>query len=254
MTEIAADAKPPGRVYVGTSGFAYAGWEPLFYPAGTPPSERLARYAERLRAVELNNTFYQQPRPDRVAAWLAATPASFRFAVKAQRGGSIRAFGESASAAVEWLTRPYRLFGERLGCVLFRFPESVKRHDARLATLLAAWPPDMPLAIEFQDRSWLDDDVHARLAAHRVALCATDLDSMPAPPDLRLTGPFLYVRLRRSAYSAAELDAWAARLAPFIDAGPDVFAFFRHDADGQSALHALALRERLLGSASVEHR
>ena len=35
----------------------------------------LAHYAERLRAVELNNTFYQQPSAAKVATWLAATPA-----------------------------------------------------------------------------------------------------------------------------------------------------------------------------------
>lgn len=243
-----------GGIYVGTSGFAYTGWEPLFYPAGTPASHRLASYAERLPAVELNNTFYQQPRPDRVLAWLAATPDTFRFVVKAQRGGSIRAFGERAAEAVEWLTAPYRLFGAQLGCVLFRFPESVKRHDARLATFLQAWPSDMPLAIEFQDPSWLDDEVHAQLRAHGVSLCSTDLDSLPAPPDLRLTGRFLYLRLRRSSYSGAEIEAWAARISPFVEAGTDAYVFFRHDADGRSALDALDLRQRLQASGAAPHR
>src|SRR5688572_23701069 len=82
-----------GRLFVGTSGFAYKDWTPLFYPADWRSDALLEHYATRLNAVELNNTFYRQPRPDHVASWLAATPESFRFIVKAQRGGSIRAFG-----------------------------------------------------------------------------------------------------------------------------------------------------------------
>ncbi len=79
-----------------------------------------------------------------MAGWLTDTPTDFRFAVKAQRGGSLRAFGEAAQQTVGWLTGPYRLFGERLGCVLFRVPENVHRDDLKLASLLAAWPADMP--------------------------------------------------------------------------------------------------------------
>ncbi len=242
-----------GRLYVGTSGFAYPDWVPVFYPPGTPARGLLAAYALRLPAVELNNTFYQQPRPDSVAAWLAATPATFRFAVKAQRGGSMRALGGTAAETVEWLTAPYRLFGERLGSVLLRVPERITRDDGRLAALLAAWPQDMPLTVEFQHPSWTDDQVHALLHAHGVVLCATDLDDSFVP-DVRLTGRCVYVRLRRASYEPGDLDAWAARLAPFLADGRDAYVFFRHDSAGQSALDAIALRERvdrLMGAAEV---
>jgi uncharacterized protein YecE (DUF72 family) len=229
-----------GRLFSGTSGFAYPDWAPLFYPAGSPPKALLGLYSVRLNAVELNNTFYQQPRPDKVAAWLAATPESFRFVVKAQRGGSMRAFGAAAAQTVEWLTGPYRLFGERLGSVLYRVPEQVARDDARLALLLEAWPADLPLTLEFQHPSWHVDEVHELLRARSATLCATDLDDRPAP-DLRLTGKQLYLRLRRSAYAADDIRAWADRLAPFLADGVDCYVFFRHDADGRSALNAEAL-------------
>jgi len=233
-----------GRLLTGTSGFAYPGWAPRFYPAGTRDTELLLAYSARLPAVELNNTFYRQPRPDHVAAWLAATPADFRFVVKAQRGGSIRAFGSEAAETVAWLTAPYRLFGERLGGVLYRMPDSVHRNDTRLRQLLDVWPADMPLVLEFQHPSWHVDEVFDLLRGHHVALCATDLDEQ-SPPDLRLTGQSIYLRLRRTAYSDADLADWAGRLAPFLDAGTDCFVFFRHDADGTSALHAINLMDRL---------
>ena len=39
-----------------------------------------------------------------------------------------------------------------------------------------------------------------------------------------------------------DLEAWAARLEPFLDAGDDAFVFFRHDEAGRGAELALALR------------
>jgi uncharacterized protein YecE (DUF72 family) len=230
----------PGRLYAGTSGFAYPGWAPAFYPAGSRPAGLLREYGQRLPAVELNNTFYQQPRPERVAAWLADTPDHFRFTAKAQRGGSMRAFGSAAEQTVTWLTGPYRAFGERLGCMLFRVPANVRRDDARLGALLAAWPADLPVALEFKHASWHADEVFELLRGRRVTLCATDLDD-GAPPDLRLTGRFIYLRLRRASYTDAELAAWSDRLVPFLDDGRDCYVFLRHDESGQSALSAAML-------------
>lgn len=233
-----------GRAYVGTSGFAYPDWAPLFYPAGTRSDSFLRDYAARLPAVELNNTFYQQPRPEKVAAWLAATPPEFLFVVKAQRGGSMRAFGSAASETVAWLTGPYRAFGDRLGCVLYRVPDQIRHDNARLRGLLDVWPADLPLTVEFQHASWQDDGVFELLRAHGVALCATDLDDAD-PPDLRRTGPHIYLRLRRTSYTDSELAGWAARLDAFLDDGVDCYVFFRHDESGESALRAVALRASL---------
>jgi uncharacterized protein YecE (DUF72 family) len=227
------DARPRGRLVTGTSGFAYPDWVPRFYPPGSKASELLARYAERLTGVELNNTFYQQPSATKVAAWLAATPASFRFSVKAQRGGSWRAMREDPEPGLPWLTDPYRAFGERLGTVLFRVPDTTKRDDARLAALLHAWPRDLPLTLELQDPSWAADEVVAAASAAGVAICATESPGDPSPPTLRRTAPFLYLRLRRHDYAPAELAAWAARLEPFLAAGDDAYVFFRHDETGR---------------------
>jgi uncharacterized protein YecE (DUF72 family) len=233
-----------GNAYVGTSGFAYPDWTPRFYPAGLRPSGLLAHYAGRLNAVELNNTFYQQPKPDKIAAWLAATSGDFRFVVKAQRGGSMRAFGTAARETVEWLTAPYRLFGDRLGGVLYRVPEQVRRDDDRLLMLLDAWPADMSLTAEFQHESWHVDEVYELLRSHRATLCATDLDDRDAP-DVRLTGPSIYLRLRRASYTESDVAAWAERLRVFIDAGTDCYVFFRHDDSGESAIRALEMRALL---------
>jgi uncharacterized protein YecE (DUF72 family) len=238
-----------GTLYAGTSGFAYAGWSPAFYPPGTRGDAMLRFYAERLAACELNNTYYQQPSERRIQAWVAATPDSFRFAVKAHRAGSAWAFGEDPARTLSWLTRPFALFGERLGTVLFRVAVARRAQDERLARLLAAWPAGSPLTLEFQHRSWLVDEVLAALRSAGAALCVTDLADEPAPA-VHLTGPFLYLRLRRDGYSTTELEAWANRIAPFLDDGRDAFVFFKHDPAGRAPALALELRS-MLGAGRV---
>ena len=121
-----AERAPSGRFRAGTSGFAYPGWIPRFYPPGTRSGDLLRRYGARLDAVELNNTFYQQPSAAKVAGWLDAVSEDFRFSVKAQRGGSSRAIAGTPEPGLPWLTGPYRAFGTRLATVLFRVPDGIR--------------------------------------------------------------------------------------------------------------------------------
>jgi uncharacterized protein YecE (DUF72 family) len=233
-----------GRLYVGTSGFAYPDWSPRFYPPGLKGDGLLRHYATRLPAVELNNTFYQSPSESKVTTWVGATPAAFRFSVKAQRGGTWRAFGGNPDPGLPWLTQPYRLFGDRLGTVLFRAPDTAKRDDDRLSALLAAWPRDLPLTLEFRDPSWEADEVVGLLRDAGAVLCATEGEDDEEPPTLRRTGSFLYLRLRRHDYTADQLDTWRDRLEPFLAVGDDAFVFFRHDETGRGAELALELMAR----------
>ncbi len=248
-----------GRLLVGTSGFGYPGWAPRFYPPGARSGDLLGLYADRFPTVELNNTFYQRPTEARIRAWVAATPPAFRFVVKAQRGSAVRALLQDPAGSVGWLTEPLPAFGERLGAVLFRIPAVIRREhpdrdDARLAALLGAWPAGVPLCLEFQDPSWHVDETLTALRAAGAAMCATELPdddrppAGPAIPDLRRTGPFLYLRLRRHEYDDRDLAAWAGRLEPFLADGVDAFVFFRHDEDGRATAFADRLRELVEGA------
>ncbi|MFI5254226.1 MAG: DUF72 domain-containing protein [Candidatus Limnocylindrales bacterium] len=238
-----------GRLYVGTSGFGYPAWAPRFYPAGARAEGLLPLYAARLPAVEVNSTYYRQPSSETVGAWCASTPPGFRFVVKALRTGTLRAWASDPEGTLPWLLAPALVFGERLGAILFRVGDPLPRDDARLDRLLSAWPPAAPVVLEFQDPSWQADEVFARLRQAGAVLCATDLADDADPPTIRLTGRFLYLRLRRDDYDGAELDAWAARLEPFLAAGRDAYVFFKHDPVGRGGELALALRERLLAYA-----
>src|SRR5437660_2089814 len=77
------------NVRVGTSGWHYptgrGRWDGVFYPArrgrGTTFDE-LAYYAAHFDTVEVNSTFYGQPRAEVTRGWAERTPAGFEFSVK----------------------------------------------------------------------------------------------------------------------------------------------------------------------------
>ena len=161
----------------------------------------------------------------------------------------------SPDESIGWLTEPLGDFGARLGAVLFRIPAEIRRDgpwaggdpsagDRALAAVLRAWPRELPLVVELQDPSWHVDETFEAIRAAGATLCATDHPDHDEPV-IRRTSARLYVRLRRHDYDDAALDAWAARLGPFVAAGDEVFVFFRHDPVGRAAELALALTARL---------
>ena len=60
-----------------------------------------------------------------------------------------------------------------------------------------------------------------------------------------LSPPFGYLRLRRESYDDAELLAWAERIGEAMDAGRDVYCYFRHEDAAAGPRMALRLRELL---------
>lgn len=237
-----------GRAYVGTSGFSYPTWVPKFYAPGKASRKLLAAYATRLPAVELHNTFFRRPNEQQIEKWMRETTPDFRFCPKAQRSTSWRAFAEpDPTDSIRWLTDALEGFGERLGSVLLSLRASLKRDDEALERALAAWPTSVPLGLELLHPSWHEPAVRERAASHGVTLVATDLEGR-AEPELHEGGGFTYLRLRREAYAAADIDRWAERLDAVLGRGADAYVFFRHDGDGQMALNAEALLRRVSAS------
>jgi uncharacterized protein YecE (DUF72 family) len=92
---------------IGTSGWHYptgeGTWNGVFYPksrskrAGTAGFDELRFYAEHFDTVEVNSTFYGQPRGDVTRGWASRTPAGFEFSLKLyQKFTHPRMFREAA--------------------------------------------------------------------------------------------------------------------------------------------------------------
>ena len=60
-----------GRLFVGTSGFAYKEWIGPFYPPGTKSAGMLGYYAGQFGSVEVNYTFRRSPTASMMEGWSA---------------------------------------------------------------------------------------------------------------------------------------------------------------------------------------
>ncbi len=228
------------KLWTGTSGFSYKEWKGNFYPEDLPAARMLEYYAQRLDAVEINNTFYRLPRTEMLAKWTTQVPEDFAFVLKASRRithmkrlkDADEPLGYLAKAAVEGL-------GDRLGPVLFQLPPYLKKDVERLKDFLAIVPTRVRAAFEFRHDSWFGDDVYAALSDGGAALVAADTGDGDAP--VVATAGFGYARLRRPGYGEAELAAWAEQLR---DAGwAEAFVFFKHEDAGAGPALAKRFRE-----------
>jgi uncharacterized protein YecE (DUF72 family) len=61
-------------LWIGTSGWQYQHWKGRLYPAGLPTDRWLDRYVEAFDTVELNVSFYRQPKTAVFGRGLAAFP------------------------------------------------------------------------------------------------------------------------------------------------------------------------------------
>ena len=101
----------------------------------------LAYYAERLPAVEINNTFYRLPRRSVLEGWAAQVPERFRFAVKAsQRITHLKRLKDVADET-RYLLDVTQALSERLGVLLFQLPPNLKLDLERFERFLELLPP-----------------------------------------------------------------------------------------------------------------
>ncbi|HEY6805187.1 MAG TPA: DUF72 domain-containing protein [Pyrinomonadaceae bacterium] len=213
-------------LFVGTSGYSYKEWKGSFYPEKLAAKDMLPYYAERLKAVELNNTFYRLPQRSMVESWKAQVPDNFRFSVKAsQRITHFKRLKEAADET-KYMLDTVSVLGDQLGVVLFQLPPNMKKDLERLESFLAVLPPDVKATFEFRHPTWFDDDVLELLKKNDRALCISDTDDLPAHR-IDKTADWGYLRLRRVNYPESELKEWVKRIKD--QNWTDTFVFFKHE-------------------------
>ena len=229
-----------GKIYAGTSGWAYATWKPDFYPAKLASAKFLGHYSTRLNTVEVNYTFRHFPTEKLLRGWMAATPPFFKFAVKAnQKITHIKRLKDVAEFTGEFVASLQPLDAEKkLGPVLFQLPPYLKCDVALLKDFLAGLPRSLRSAFEFRHVSWFTDEVYEVMRNANVALCLAESEKLETPGVQ--TADFVYLRLRKEDYSPKARKALTGKVSEFAEKG-DAFVYFKHEDTPEGALHAEAL-------------
>ena len=229
-----------GRLWLGTSGFAYPEWKGVFYPAGTKTDGMLRYYASRFPSVEINYTYRRDASEKMLARWAADTPDDFAFALKGHRritdGWRLR---QGDAEPLEHFLKTIEPLGSRVGSILLQ--SRLKADIGMLREFLSLLPERGRFAFDFRHASWRDDAVKQALAEHGAAWCVADTDDHDAAFERTAEG-FVYVRLRKSTYDDEALSRWAKDISAALADGTDVYGYLKHeDGDGGRGV-GLALR------------
>ena len=229
-----------GRLFCGTSGFAYPSWKPDFYPQKLPAKKFLAHYASRLNAVEINYTFRRLPSASTLENWVRETPDEFLFCPKAHmRITHIDRLQPSEFTGVFFKAIDPLRTARRLGPVLFQLPPNCRCDAPLLEAFLRELPQEIRYAFEFRNNSWLDENVYDILRRHGVALCLAESEKLVIPQVI--TAGFVYSRLRKGDYSEAERQEIAERARNVVADGRDMYVFFKHEETAAGAIYAQEL-------------
>jgi uncharacterized protein YecE (DUF72 family) len=240
----------PMELRTGTSGYSYDEWTGPFYPEKLKAAERLRFYAERLPAVEINNTFYRLPKTNVLENWRDQVPETFRFVIKASRRITHFKRLKGTEDETGYLLKTLGTLGDKLGCVLFQLPPNLKQDLPRLEAFLELLPDGTRAAFEFRHESWLDEATFSKLRDRGMALVLAESeeeDDGAEATAIVSTAPWGYQRLRRSEYSHDDLAAWAERVR--ATGWDEAFVFFKHEDAGAGprlAAEFLDVAERVL--------
>ena len=230
------------RLLAGASGYSFKEWKGTFYPEDMKPEGMLAWYAGRLPTVEINNTFYQMPKTAVLENWARATPASFRFAIKASR-------------RITHLSRLKADTRGGLGRLPLPEPRNARRQARTGAFPAAAVPEEGSAAAAGVPRDPACGSPRRLRIPQRDAGSPTTSTRRSRAPARRSASPSAkttrrrlssrprawgYVRLRLENYSDEDLAAWAKRLA--ATAWQQIYVYFMHEPTAPAYARALMQR------------
>jgi uncharacterized protein YecE (DUF72 family) len=233
-------------VRIGISGWRYPPWRRVFYPEGWPQRRELEFAARHFATVEINGSFYSLQRPEYYEAWYAQTPPGFVFAVKGGRFIThMKKLRDVQPALSNFLASGVLALRDKLGPILWQFPESMPPDLERFAAFFELLPRDteaaariaarhgallegrscivaderrpMRHAVELRNPATLTPEFFALLRRHGIAWVIADTAGRwPYAEDV--TSDFVYIRLHgdkalyKSGYSQPAILRWAERI------------------------------------------
>lgn len=240
------------EIFIGTSGYNYVHWKNVFYPPELPQGKWLEFYTQHFNCVELNVTFYRLPQKKVFQNWYKRSPEGFKFVIKGSRFITHIKRLQDCREALKTFFDNAKELKDKLLCVLWQLPPSLKFEDKRLkdfVTILRKEYNFCAHSFEFRNQTWFNDLTYQILKDNDLNLCIADSPQFPKCE--QITNKFLYLRfhggslLYGSEYSVDELNSWVNKIKRWNKRIELLLAFFNNDAYGFAVKNALQLKELL---------
>jgi uncharacterized protein YecE (DUF72 family) len=243
------------KVYIGTSGWSYKGWEKAFYPHDLPKTQQFQFYATQFPTAEINLTFYRLPTPNMVRGWHDKAPPGFVYAIKGSRYITHMKKLQNLHQAVDRFFEHIEPLKKQIGVILWQLPPFLRKDIARLDGFLRKLPKSHCYAVEFRHPSWIEEETFDLLRKHDVA--HVSLSSQAMPLNLTVTSNLVYIRFHgleggaAHDYTRRELEPWADHIRKQSRVGQTVFAYFNNDVNIRAPKNAKMLME-MVGTSAVQ--
>ncbi len=240
------------EILLGTSGWDYPEWVGPVYP-NRGAEDKLRYYAGRFPIVEVNSTFYHLPSVGVAASWVRRTPTRFRFAAKFPQTITHEKRLVGAEEELRQFLAVLRPIQEakKLAAALVQLPPSLQFEAGTVRAFYESLPRDLPVAVEFRERSWLTPESFALLQEFSLAHVIVDEPLLPV--QLEVTAPFAYIRWHGHGaplwydyrYSDEALRAWVPRVREVAKSAATIYGFFNNHFRGDAAANCSSLTELL---------
>jgi uncharacterized protein YecE (DUF72 family) len=249
-------------ILVGTSGFQYRDWVPVFYPKSLKPDSWLRYYSQRFGCCELGFTHYRIPETlaikEIIEETRGALPLVFRAPGRLSEPHPDNTDLARRFAAALW---PLKDTGQLSG-VLAQFSPKFEfmRDNFERLCLLRDSLEGIPLIAEFGCPDWHSPKAAKHLASARIALACVDggtslkekafFCATAEPAYIRFQGRNQSLQRDGSAqhdylYSRAEFAAVIPEIRKLERESERVLVFMNNPWRGQAVLNARMLMEQL---------
>ena len=251
------------KILIGTSGWSYEEWIGPFYPQGLTKKDFLSYYSQIFYTNEINTTFYNIPSRYIVESWVKKTPKDFVFTVKIPQiiTHEKKLDIDKCLNDLDYFLKVMNplIESSKLLAFLIQLPPSFTKdnHFTNLKEFIENWPGDYKrenyyLAIEFRDRSWMQDEIFSYLKHKSLTYCVVIEPLLPPRMDITNT-EFAYIRFHGYGkdiwfdyfFKEEEIKNWAIAIKDVINQTSNIGIYFNNHFSGYAAKNSLMMMREL---------
>lgn len=251
------------KILIGCSGWSYDDWVGPFYPKSLTKKDFLHFYTRIYYTNEINTTFYHIPSRWIVKSWADRTPEDFVFSAKIPRVithknkldidncyGDLEIYLDVMDPLIS---------SNKLLAFLIQLPPSFekKEHFNNLKEFIRAWPTDYKsekynLAVEFRNKSWMDEEVFDFLKNRELTYCAVIEPLLPPRMDIT-NNKLSYIRFHgfgkkpwfNYLFSEEQVKDYADKINNQVMEAETVGIYFNNHFSGYATKNALMMMDQL---------
>lgn len=273
------------KLYIGTAGWSYKDWYPVFYPKSQSKQfDWLQYYANYFNCVEVNSSYYNYIAKSTAEQWIKKIEHvdDFLFTIKLHQD-----FTHLRNYNPEKVNRSEVIFNllksnERFGGILLQFPYSFYFNSSNLEYLfnLTEALSGYKRIVEVRHSSWLHNEAIQFFKENNLSLCLIDQPNINNIISINpiITNKTLYLRLHgrnkdawqnsikafgkiqtydeqnaryNYLYSLSELIEIETKIIDTLEQAEDVFIITNNHPQGNAIVNALEFKYLLSGREKI---